>query len=167
MELNREQITKVWECCVSGDDCTPCPLIDEPHCAYVLNENTLSLIKELTAENKLLNVELGNASSEILRLIDREKELTDENERLRAGWISTAERLPEDPDKQYIVIVSGKPKSNITLVGAVFIAEFDEYDGWIIEGHEDWRGFEVLYWRELPTVPEDIKAAADIFERNI
>ena len=48
-------------------------------------------IKELTAENKLLNVELENANYEILRLIEREKELTEENERLINASVNTVE----------------------------------------------------------------------------
>ena len=40
-------------------------------------------IEESASETKLLYVELGNANSEILRLIEEKKELTEENERLR------------------------------------------------------------------------------------
>ena len=54
MELNAEQIKKALECCISGDDCTLCPLCDEQSCPCVLNENALSLIKELTEENERL-----------------------------------------------------------------------------------------------------------------
>ena len=54
MKLNREQIIKALECCISGDDCTLCPLCDERSCPCVLNENALSLIKELTEENERL-----------------------------------------------------------------------------------------------------------------
>lgn len=57
MNLNREQIVKALECCISGDDCTICPLCDEQSCPCVLNENALSLIKELTEENERLRAE--------------------------------------------------------------------------------------------------------------
>ena len=40
-------------------------------------------IEESASETKLLYVELGNANSEILRLIEEKKELTEENERLK------------------------------------------------------------------------------------
>ena len=85
MELNGEQIIKALECCGEMRECSTCPRYDRNNdlCEEDLHADTLSLIKELTAENKLLNVELGNANSEILRLIDREKELTEENERLK------------------------------------------------------------------------------------
>ena len=90
MELNKEDIIKALECCKSFRDfyaCDECPyshtmLADDESCTNRMSQDALSLINELTAENKLLNVELGNASSEILRLIDREKELTEENETL-------------------------------------------------------------------------------------
>ena len=42
----------------------------------------MNVFEELNSENKLLNVELGNANSEILRLIEERKQLTEENERL-------------------------------------------------------------------------------------
>ena len=82
MELNAEQIKKALTMCWDTT-CTDCEFNDNCEGHWQVLENALSLINELTAENKLLNVELGNASSEILRLIDREKELTEENERLR------------------------------------------------------------------------------------
>lgn len=59
--LNAEQIKKALECCISGDDCTMCPLLDEQSCPCVLNENALALItsqeqriKELAEENARL-----------------------------------------------------------------------------------------------------------------
>ena len=77
-ELNREEIIKALECCGTSDkSCSYCPLAkDYSPCSKTMADNALSLIKELTAENKLLNVELGNANSEILRLIEEKKELT-------------------------------------------------------------------------------------------
>ena len=89
MELNREQIIKALECCGTSDkSCSYCPLAkDYSPCSKTMADNALSLIKELTAENKLLNVELGNANSEILRLIEEKKELTEEV----ASWKAIAE----------------------------------------------------------------------------
>lgn len=113
MELNREQVIKALECCNKAivADCVDCPLCDVDSCENSLLGNALSLInelteerdglenlihtmseienrmsetiEELTSENKLLNVELGNANSEISRLIEERKELTEENERLK------------------------------------------------------------------------------------
>ena len=87
MELNREQIIKALECCITGHHENCCNLgkwHEEWNCMTDIMKQSLALINELTAENKLLNVELGNANSEILRLIAEKKELTEENERLRA-----------------------------------------------------------------------------------
>ena len=99
MELNAETIKKALECCgeyTHGTTCNNCPymhidLADNDICSNRMSRDALALItsqeqrmKELTAENKLLNVELGNANSEILRLIERTKELTEENERLKS-----------------------------------------------------------------------------------
>ena len=100
MELKRDQIIKALECCASEEYvCAQCPIDekikDDCECGKLVAKNALSLIKELTAENKLLNVELGNANSEILRLIDREKELTVENERLHASCTEFTQNLHE------------------------------------------------------------------------
>lgn len=89
MELNREQIIKALHCCKWDDVsmCKQCPYYkpsdSNSTCISEMSIDALALIYELIAENKLINVELGNANSEILRLIEREKELTEENERLR------------------------------------------------------------------------------------
>ena len=64
MELNREQIIKALECCVSADTfdaCrSGCPLFekgDDCECIFeptALHKYALSLIKELTEENERL-----------------------------------------------------------------------------------------------------------------
>ena len=72
---------------------------------------------------------------------------------MNGAWISTKDALPER-DQVVLVIVDGKPKENITLVGAYFLAEYAEGEGWIIDGHEAWTtGFEVTHWRKLPELP--------------
>ena len=169
MELNREQIIKAMECCHTplASDCNNCGYRGQSvengeyiGCVNCLIKDALSLIKELTEVAKRReDIEKSPADCSTPSVT----ELQRENERLKPQWISTAERLPENPDNQYLIIANGKPKSNITLVGAVFIAEFDEYDGWIIDGHEDWQGFEVLYWREVPPVPVSVKELVDAF----
>lgn len=89
--LNAEQIKKALECCISGDDCTICPLRDEQSCPCVLNENALALIKsqeqrikELTEENERLQklCELRDRDyGDICELLFKAE---DENEKLRA-----------------------------------------------------------------------------------
>lgn len=59
--------------------------------------------------------------------------LQQEIEKLRGQvprWIPVAERLPSG-DNQVLVVVSGKPKENITLAGAVELATLYS-DGWYI-----------------------------------
>lgn len=55
MELNREQIKKALECC-SKDDCDNCPN-DFGDCYSNLAGYALSLIKELTEENERLRAD--------------------------------------------------------------------------------------------------------------
>ena len=64
-KLNREQIIKALECCTYGGDknksqvevCSPCPYFNEGNCTDVLKESALALIKELTEENERLRAE--------------------------------------------------------------------------------------------------------------
>ena len=85
MKLNAEQIKKALECCISGDDCTICPLCDEQSCPCVLNENALSLIKELTEKVEIYRPELGEVRVALAEANNDKKKLTEENKRLNAS----------------------------------------------------------------------------------
>ena len=63
-------------------------------------------------------------------------------------WIPVAERLPSG-DNQVLVVVSGKPKENITLAGAVELATLYS-DGWCLETWPEWTGADVTHWMPLP-----------------
>ena len=65
MELNRDQIVKALECCVSGycfrDDCPLCERggdDDIKKCTTELAKNALALIKELAEENERLRTQV-------------------------------------------------------------------------------------------------------------
>ena len=74
-------------------------------------------------------------------------------------WTSVDEALPEE-DEVVLVTVDGKPRENINLIGAYFLAEHSKEDGWILEGHEEWeKGFKVTYWCALPAPPDCYKAS--------
>ena len=73
-------------------------------------------------------------------------------------WTSVENTLPEE-DKVVLVTVDGKPRENINLIGAYFLAEYSKEDGWILEGFEHWqKGFKVTYWCALPAPPDCYKA---------
>ena len=58
MELNREQIIKALECCTSETGCTECPHFPSlMGCSRQNMRDALSLIKELTEENERLRAE--------------------------------------------------------------------------------------------------------------
>lgn len=81
--------------------------------------------------------------------------LQQEIEKLRAQlprWIPVEERLPSG-DNQVLVVVSGKPKENITLAGAVELATLYS-DGWCLETWPEWTGAEVTHWMPIPETPE-------------
>ena len=72
---------------------------------------------------------------------------------VNCGWISASDRLP-DHEEFVLAIVSGKPKSNITLRGSYEIASYLKEDGWLVETFPEWKSPTVTYWRELPLGPE-------------
>ena len=65
MELNREQIIKALECC-SKETCEDCPYANEDifdtSCGINMAKDALALIKELTEENERLRAECENQS---------------------------------------------------------------------------------------------------------
>ena len=65
-------------------------------------------------------------------------------------WISVDDRLP-DQSGEVLVIVSGNPQKNITLNCAYELAEYDPYDGWIIEMWPEWEDAVVTHWMPLPS----------------
>ena len=56
----------------------------------------------------------------------------------------------------YIVIVSGKPKRNITLDNAYELASFSVDEGWILEEWPEWEDPDVKYWIPLPEPPKEV-----------
>jgi len=69
-------------------------------------------------------------------------------------WISVRDGLPETEDL-VLAIVSGKPKSNITLIDAPEIASYwRDDDGWLIDAYPDWDNPKVTYWMPIPEMPK-------------
>lgn len=64
------------------------------------------------------------------------------------GWVPVTERLP-DNGYGVLVTVNGK-HNNITFENALEIAEYDNTEGWIIEGYLDWIDPDVTAWQPLP-----------------
>ena len=64
-------------------------------------------------------------------------------------WISVKDKLP-DQSGEVLVIVSGNPQKNITLDCAYELAEYDPYDGWIMEMWPEWEDAVVTHWMPLP-----------------
>ena len=68
-------------------------------------------------------------------------------------WISVDDRLP-DQSGEVLVIASGSPQKNITLNAAFELAEYDPYDGWIMEMWPEWEDAVVTHWMPLPQPPK-------------
>lgn len=110
---------------------------------------------------------IANQSTHIAALQQEIEKLRGQNEQLREAaalvtkesaellerrWIPVEERLPSG-DELVLVIVSGKPKENITLDGAVELATLYS-DGWCLETWPEWTGADVTHWMPLPEPPE-------------
>lgn len=135
MELNREQIIKICECCVKNE-CDKCPIFKEAdYCIDILAPNIIALIKQLTEENTKLQVDYN--------------ELYEENERLRAEgeWISVNDGLPKNGLARVLVALL---YNEFTQPIGFNKIDTDRYiDGkWVRWGNN------VTHWRELPTMPE-------------
>ena len=121
MELNREQIIKALECCSADtSDCHNCPYSEfqEENCFDNAKKDALSLI---------------NSQEQMI------KELTEENERLRAEgeWISVADRLPE-------------PYTTVLVYGMGSIAS--DY----LTSRGVWYNHEIItHWKLLPEPPKE------------
>ena len=108
--LNAEQIKKALECCISGDDCTLCPLLDERSCPCVLNENVLALInsqeqriKELTQMHEMLSESYDHLAKTKDELLAERSRLTEENEKIgieNFDLICKLSRIKEDTVKE-------------------------------------------------------------------
>ena len=82
MELNREQIIKALECCTSEKGCTGCPrFLSLMGCSRQNMIDALTLIKELTEENERLRAELTGANKDKQILFDEISSLEDEAEK--------------------------------------------------------------------------------------
>lgn len=78
-----------------------------------------------------------------------------ESIRPHGRWINPYEQLPM-AEEVVLVIVSGKPKRNITIDNAYELASFSVDEGWILEEWPEWEGPEVKYWAELPEPPKEV-----------
>ena len=78
-----------------------------------------------------------------------------ESIRPHGRWINPYEQLPM-AEEVVLVIVSGKPKRNITLDNAYELASFSVDEGWILEEWPEWEDPDVKYWIPLPYSPKEV-----------
>lgn len=68
-------------------------------------------------------------------------------------WIDAEVELPPEDDV-ILCVVSGKPRTNLTLDEAIEIASYSRTDGWIVDAYPEREGPTVTYWRPIPEPPE-------------
>lgn len=90
---------------------------------------------------------------DVLLLIDAQSTLPQPSNEPPTGWVSVEDKLPEE-HKPVLCIVSGKPRSNITLDEAYQLGSWNYADGWSIDEWPDWEDAAVSWWRELPQPPD-------------
>ena len=71
-------------------------------------------------------------------------------------WISVKDAVP-DTDREVLVIVNGMAGKKVKFVNAIMIGLFDKAEGWILEDWPEVTHFEVLYWMDLPELPEELR----------
>lgn len=96
MEYNSEQIIKALECCIKADfsDCAKCPYIEADSCSQ-LTVDVIALIKELTEENERLRAEHDDLDIMVKDLRLRNKELQKANEGLAKNCEELESELSE------------------------------------------------------------------------
>lgn len=77
---------------------------------------------------------------------------------VQADWIRADKRTPATHMGVVLVIVSGQPKANLTLINAYEFAEYYEGEGWYFEAYPEWEGAEVKWWTPIPDPPEECEA---------
>ena len=100
-----------------------------------------------TWNNGTAPVSWAHAYADFKDDIDSIPTLTPPNE-----WVSVENALPPEHES-VLCIVSGKPKSNITLEDAYQLGSWNKADGWIIDEWLDWEGANVTWWMKLPAPP--------------
>ena len=76
---------------------------------------------------------------------------------LSLQWISVEDRLPEDKvdGETVLAAVSGKPRENIELIGALMTAGYFTGEGWVINEYPEWENPTVTHWMPLPQPPKE------------
>ena len=91
MELNREQIVKGLEVCVTEKPCRECPLLtltDDPDkCKRELMKHALALIRELTEEKERLNERLDREAKCQYDLATKIVDLRDDVKYIKADTV--------------------------------------------------------------------------------
>ena len=67
-------------------------------------------------------------------------------------WIDPAVELPTNDDT-VLVIASGKPHENHTLMNAQCTGTYSESGGWMIDEFPEWENPQVSHWMPLPEMP--------------
>lgn len=110
--------------------------------AYTLNNDIVSWYNDTEDEKE------KSILRRVMQRVLQAPTLTPPNE-----WVSVGTDMPPEHEP-VLCIVSGKPRSNITLDEAYQFGSWNKADGWIIDEWPDWEDATVYWWRELPPPPD-------------
>ena len=72
-----------------------------------------------------------------------------------SNWISVKEAVP-DTDREVLALINGRGKY-VKFENAAILGCFDNNEGWILEDWPEVDHFEVLYWMDIPELPEELR----------
>lgn len=79
-------------------------------------------------------------------------------------WADVKYEVPMDGE-MYLLIVSGKPKKNITMHYAYVLGTWLDGEGWVLDEYPEWEDPTVHAWAELPDTPEEYKVLEECMIR--
>ena len=110
--------------------------------AYTLNNDIVSWYNDTEDEKE------KSILRRVMQRVLQAPTLTPPNE-----WVSVGTDMPPEHEP-VLCIVSGKPRSNITLDEAYQLGSWNKADGWIIDEWPEWEDANVSWWCELPEPPD-------------
>ena len=109
---------------------------------YIEREAALDIVKRTSGDYAAAFTEIAHTPASDVAPID---------------WISVEDRLPEDnvDGETVLAVVSGKPRENIELIGALMTAGYFTGEGWVINEYPEWENPTVTHWMPLPQPPKE------------
>lgn len=87
-----------------------------------------------------------------------------EDAEVYSPWADDKYEEPVD-GVMYLLIVSGKPRKNITMHHAYTLGTWIAGEGWVLDVYPEWENPTIHAWEELPDPPEEAEVCEDCMIR--